>query len=121
MFIFKHNIILSQIISVSTGTVASYAIFHNSTDDATLVDTINGQYRSIAIDTIGKTDIIFKVVEIPQHGLLVEALAGIAPLVVDGRTRGDLDLRQPAHDVFVGGNDLGREAGGGAALAQELE
>ncbi len=54
VFIFKYNSGYSQIITVSTGSVESYAYYHPTTAAVTLVDTINGQYRSIAIDTIGK-------------------------------------------------------------------
>lgn len=53
-FIFQYNVVYSQIITVSTGSVESYAYLDPSTSAATLVDTINGQYRSVAIDTIGK-------------------------------------------------------------------
>lgn len=52
--LFNSNISKSQTISVFTGTVISYASFKSAEANATLTDTVNGQYRSLAIDTIGK-------------------------------------------------------------------
>ena len=44
----------AQTINFSTGVVASYAKYKNDSSSAVLVDTIVGQYRSFAIDTLGK-------------------------------------------------------------------
>ena len=44
----------AQIINFSTGMVASYATYKNDTSQAILIDTVVGQYRSFAIDSIEK-------------------------------------------------------------------
>ncbi|MFN8117294.1 MAG: hypothetical protein U0W65_14355 [Bacteroidia bacterium] len=49
--IFFSNISYSQSITAYTGKILSFANYNKSTETATLIDTIIGQYRALSVDT----------------------------------------------------------------------
>jgi hypothetical protein len=44
----------SQTITVYTGEIVSFANYNKSTETATLLDTVIGQYRALSVDTLAK-------------------------------------------------------------------
>ncbi len=47
------NIYYAQTISVSTGTVSGFYLYNAAKSQAIQIDSVRGQFRSLAIDTIG--------------------------------------------------------------------